>query len=278
MTSDDERHARAALTALPARIWPSATDSRTDPVEVWKGLAPEHPGVDPARLLATATDAGWRFVIPSDPGWPATLTPGTGPLPVGLWARGTGDLTGLTRRSVTITGARLCSEYGQAVTAGLAYDLTTPLAAQPVTITAAGIGEGIDAAALRIAATHRRAVAVLTATTGITRYNRTLLTDVADGGLVLCLAAPGLPPRSGHLLARVRLLATLTRATVLVESTTRGYAFATAQAARLRRRPVMAVPGPIGSTLSAGPNALLTEGTARLVTSAEDIRAVLDQT
>ncbi|OHV23972.1 SMF family protein [Parafrankia soli] len=276
MPDDDPRHARAALTALPSHTPLSDGPDRTDPVEVWARLAPHHPGIDPARLLDTASAGGWRLLIPGDPGWPAVLEDTAG-APVGLWVRGSGDLPAVTRRSVTVVGAVAGTDYGTRITRDLVWDLTTPLAAEPVTVAVGGLVGDINATALWVAVAHRRAVAVLTSVRTLTRYTRNLFADVADGGIVACLAPPGTSPALGHQVVRVRLLAALTRATVLVESGRWGAAFATARAAHRYRRPVLVVPGPVTSHLSAGPHALLRDGSARLITSAADVFAALDR-
>lgn len=276
MSVDEQRLARAALTALPSLTPVSDGPDRTDPIEVWARLAPHHPDIDPARLLDTASAGGWRLLIPGDPGWPAVLDDTAG-APAGLWVRGSGDLPTLTRRSVTVVGAVAGTDYGTRVTRDLVWDLTTPLAAEPVTVAVGGLMGGIDATALWIAVAHRRAVAVLSSSRAVTRYTRDLFADVADGGTVVCLAPPGTSPALGHHTARIWLLAALTRATVLIESGLVGDAFKTARTAHLYRRPVLVVPGPITSRLSAGPHALLRDGIARLITSAAEVFTVLDR-
>ncbi|WP_018506081.1 DNA-processing protein DprA [Parafrankia discariae] len=276
MPDDDPRHARAALTALPSRTPFSDGPDRTDPIEVWARLAPHHPDIDPTRLLDSAAADGWRLLIPGDPGWPAVLDDTSG-TPAGLWVRGSGDLPALTRRSVTVVGAVAGTDYGTRVTRDLVWDLTTPLAAEPVTVAVGGLVGDINATALWVAVAHRRAVAVLTCVRALTRYTRDLFADVADSGMVVCLAPPGTSPALGHHTARIRLLAAFTRATVLIESGLVGDAFKTARTAHLYRRPVLVVPGPVTSRLSAGPHALLRDGSARLITSAAEVFTVLDR-
>ncbi|CUU60877.1 DNA recombination-mediator protein A [Parafrankia irregularis] len=95
---------------------------------------------------------------------------------------------------------------------------------------------------------------------------------------MVCVTAPGTARHGLHALARARTLAVLTRGTVLVESPAHGGAWETACTAWRYRRRVMAVPGPITAALSEGPHRLLAEGTARMVTGPDDIRAHLDRT
>ncbi|CUU60875.1 DNA processing protein [Parafrankia irregularis] len=276
---DAERRARAALTYLPPDRARTRRIHRHGPVAVWEMIAGRYPGVDPGRLLDPDTADGWRLIIPGDPDWPATLD-GTGG-PLGLWALGGGDPAALLVRAVTLTGARAGSAYGRAVAATLATDLTGSSARVPVTVVAHGGGDGADGAALTAAA-HRPGagvVAVLDTNTDLF-HQYELLTAVASAGAVVSAAAPGAYPTPGHVTARIDLLATLAHAVVLVEAGPGDDdALSVAYTARYRRRrPVLAVPGPITAPASAGPHVLLRDGTARCVTTAADITAHLPQT
>ncbi|KPM50297.1 SMF family protein [Frankia sp. R43] len=276
MPDENQRLARAALTALSSAIPLADSPTRTDLAGVWACLAPHHPAVDPARLLDEAAAQGWRLLIPGDPGWPSALDDAlVGP--VGLWARGGTGPPVAARRCVTVVGGLVASAHAERVTGDLVGDLTSPTV-DPVTVASTGLGSGVDVTALRVAAAHRRAVAVLSSTRGLTRLHQAHLDRVADGGMVLCLAPPGVLPTVGHAHARVRLLAALSAATVLVESEARGAAFDTARAAQTLGRPVLVIAGPATPALGAGPRALLAEYAAWPVTGADDVRAVLDQT
>ncbi|MGV9367106.1 DNA-processing protein DprA [Amycolatopsis sp. NPDC003731] len=78
-------------------------------------------------------------------------------------------------------------------------------------------------------------------------------------------------------LARNRLIAALTAATLVVEAARRSGARNTARLAAKLGRPVLAVPGPISSAASAGCHRLIQDGTARLVTSIDDVIAVIEE-
>ncbi|KPM50296.1 hypothetical protein ACG83_41165 [Frankia sp. R43] len=277
-SADARRDAAAALTAVPVDLW--AEDLRwRHPVDLWADLAPIYPQVDSRRLLEDGADDGWRFLLPGDPQWPAVLTCDLRPGPVGLWVHGFGDLAVLADRSVTITGSRTSTGYGTQVAADLAAALAPRWVDRPVTVAAAGTGDGVDAAALRAAAATGTAIAVLATTSELTGENEDLFEEITTrGGLVVCVTAPGTARHGVHALARARTLAVLTRGTVLVESPPHGGAWETACTAWRYRRRVMAVPGPITAALSEGPHRLLAEGTARMVTGPDDIRTHLDRT
>jgi len=70
--------------------------------------------------------------------------------------------------------------------------------------------------------------------------------------------------------ARNRVIAALGCATVVVQAAARSGSLLTARASQQLQRPVGAVPGPVTSQLSAGPNRLLADG-AVLIRSAQDV-------
>ena len=76
---------------------------------------------------------------------------------------------------------------------------------------------------------------------------------------------PGVEPAPWRFPARNRIVAGLAQATVVVEARERSGALITADLALEEGRDVFAVPGEIGSTLSAGTNGLLKLGAAPLV-------------
>ena len=98
---------------------------------------------------------------------------------------------------------------------------------------------------------------------------------IADSGLVVSEYEPGVEPAPWRFPARNRIIAGLCQATVVVEARERSGALITADFALEEGRDVMAVPGEITSSLSAGTNALLKLGAAP-VTSAADVLALYD--
>ncbi|MGW5747714.1 DNA-processing protein DprA, partial [Amycolatopsis sp. NPDC003861] len=79
--------------------------------------------------------------------------------------------------------------------------------------------------------------------------------------------AARLPPEKRH----------LTAATLVVEAARRSGARNTACLAAKLGRHVLAVPGPISSAASAGCHQLIQDGTARLVTSIDDVIAAIEE-
>ncbi|WP_271396295.1 DNA-processing protein DprA [Neomicrococcus lactis] len=193
--------------------------------------------------------------------------------PYVLWTRGTTSFLARPLSDlVTITGARASTSYGEHVARQLASDLTN---AERLVV--AGGAYGIEGAAHRAAlASGGDTIAVMA--NGVDRPypvgHRELLERAADLGLMVSEVPPGAVPTRHRFLARARLMAALSAATVVVEAGARSGSMKVAQFAHDLGRNVRAVPGPVTSATSVGPHRLVREGNATLVTCAED---VLDQ-
>ncbi|WP_316932063.1 DNA-processing protein DprA [Nocardioides marmotae] len=232
--------------------------------------------MDPARDLELAAKLGIRFVVPGDPEWPRQLedlaaggeVQGRGGPPLGLWAKGPLRLDRLLG-SLAVVGSRSATTYGADVAAAIGAGVAR--AGVPVV---SGAAFGIDQAA------HRGALAVDGATVavlacGVDRAypaaHRSLLDHLAGHGLVVSELPPGSAPTRLRFLARNRLIAALTRGTVVVEAAARSGALNTANWAGRLNRVVMGVPGPVTSAPSQGVHQLVRTGAATLVTSPEDV-------
>lgn len=232
--------------------------------------------VEPEAELEQAARRGLRFVVPGDEEWPAVLddlhaVPGLherGGVPVGLWVRGSVPLSELGR-AVGVVGSRAATAYGESVAGELGAGCG--FAQVPIV---SGAAFGIDAAAHRGAlAAGAPTVAVLAcgADRAYPAAHRRLLDEIAESGAVVAEAAPGCSPLRIRFLARNRLIAALTRGTVVVEAALRSGALNTATWATRLNRPLMGVPGPVTSAPSAGVHELIRQGGTTLVTSAADV-------
>jgi DNA processing protein len=195
--------------------------------------------------------------------------------PVALWVCGTGDLASVGTHAVAVVGARAATSYGQWVTGEFCYEL----ARAGIEIVSGG-AYGIDARA------HRAALAAGQPTTlvsagGLDRPypsgNSGLYEQVAAQGLLISESPPGSAPHRGRFLTRNRIIAAFGTATLIVEAAVRSGALNTAAHARLQGRPVLAVPGPVSSAMSAGCHALLRrdEEPATLASCAQDVLDVV---
>lgn len=276
MTAPADRLARAALARVaepgdelmggwlaglgPAETWRALRADRPLPgatAERWAGLRLRAARAAPERDLEFLGRLGGRFVCPEDREWPSQLDDLGPGRPVGLWVRGPCSLRFTALRSVAVVGARACTDYG----AHVAAELAGCLAERGWTVVS-GAAYGIDGAAHRGAlAASGLTVAVLAAgvDTGYPAGHRELLRRIAGCGLLVAELPPGEHPTRARFVQRNRVIAALTRGTVVVEAARRSGALITARQARRLGRHVMAVPGPVTSSLSAGTHQLIRE-------------------
>jgi DNA processing protein len=174
---------------------------------------------------------------------------------------------------VAIVGARASTAYGEHVTADLSYGL----ARAGVGVVSGG-AHGIDACAHRSALTAEGETLLVSAG-GLDRPyppgNASLFSAVAASGLLVSESPPGSAPQRHRFLSRNRLIAAFATATLVVEATLRSGAANTAAHAAAMGRPVLAVPGPVTSPMSAGCHALLRNGQTVLVACVADALAVV---
>jgi DNA processing protein len=232
-------------------------------------------GVDPEAELERAERLRIRFVIPGDDEWPcqledlaqvAPLHERTG-VPIGLWVKGPVRLDSLGD-SAAVVGSRSATTYGAEVAAEMSAVLAE--AGRPVI---SGAAFGIDQAAHRGALSGGGpTVAVLACGVdrAYPRAHQQLLDHLTEVGAVVSETPLGGAPQRIRFLARNRLIAALTRGTVVVEAAVRSGALNTATWAERLSRPVMGVPGPVTSGSSAGVHQLIRRG-ATLVTRGSEV-------
>ncbi|MFD8720464.1 DNA-processing protein DprA [Streptomyces sp. NPDC059629] len=234
----------------------------------WAGLRARARQADPERDLAIAREAGARFVVPGTVEWPAQLDDLGDARPLGLWVRGRPGLRMWALRAVAVVGARACTEYGAHMAATLAAGL-----AEHGWVVVSGGAYGIDGAA------HRGALGAGGATVAVLacgvdrpypRGHTELINRIAEQGLVVGELPPGEHPTPSRFVLRNRVIAALTRGTVVVEAALRSGSLVTARAAQRLGRFTMGVPGPATSGLSTGVHELL-RGEAVLVTDAAEV-------
>lgn len=241
----------------------------------------DHTADEARAVLRVARQQAMRWVCPGDAEWPEGLGDldlarpinHTRGAPLGLWVRGRPRLAAALERSVAVVGARDATTYGCEV----AGDLAADLADGGITVVS-GAAYGIDSCAHRGAlALQGPTMAVLAcgADVDYPRAHAGLLARIADQGLVVSEQAPGQTPTKGRFLTRNRLIAALSRGTVVVEAARRSGALNTLNWAAEIGRVAMGVPGPVTSQASVGVHQSLRSGQSVLVTSgAEVIEAV----
>jgi DNA processing protein len=173
---------------------------------------------------------------------------------------------------VAVVGARRCSGYAREV----AYELGRGLGAAGVTVVS-GLALGIDAEAHRGAVDARAGmIAVLAGGPDVPypRTNRRLYDRIRADGAVVSELPPGIRPFKWGFPARNRIMAGLTRMTIIVEAAERSGSLITADFAADLGRDVCAVPGRVTARVAAGSNRLLHDG-APVVRGAEDVLDML---
>ncbi len=190
--------------------------------------------------------------------------------PAALFGRGDPELLAgfAAERMATIVGSRRASAYGREMATNLGRDLAS--AGLDVV---SGMAIGIDSCA------HRGAleaggltVAVLGCGVDVPyppRHTR-LYEEIVNRGLVIAELPPGTTARRWTFPARNRIMAALSRMTVVVEARERSGSLITAEMAHDLDREVGAVPGRVGSSPAAGTNALLRDG-ASVIRGAQDV-------
>lgn len=193
--------------------------------------------------------------------------------PERLYVRG--DVRALSRPSLAVVGTRKMTPYGSTV-----VRMLVPPAARAGAVIVSGLALGVDAAA------HAACLAADGVTVGVLaggvdapsvgpRTNAALGERlVASGGALVSEHPPGTRPATFSFPRRNRIIAGLCGATLVIEAAAKSGALITAYAALDGGREVLAVPGPIISPASAGPNGLIRRG-AVPVSSAADLLEAL---
>jgi DNA processing protein len=216
---------------------------------------------------------GIRLVVPGDAEWPGQLDVLGDARPWALWVRGNSDLRYACLRSVSLVGTRVATAYG----AYVCTEMAVTLAERGWTIVSGG-AYGIDSCAHRGAlAVEGSTIAVLACGVDYTypRGHHDLFQAVYAAGASVSEWPPGRAPTRPGFLVRNRVIAALSRGTVVVEAALRSGALNTARHARDQNRLLMAVPGPVTSPQSAGCHEIIREWGAVCVTSAYDVIELL---
>jgi len=171
--------------------------------------------------------------------------------------------------AVALVGDRRTTSYGREV----AHELGRDLAGAGLVVIS-GLAFGVDGHAHRGALESGQTIAVVGAGPDVPcpAGHRSLWKQICERGAVVSEMPPGARAWRWGPPARSRIIAALAASTIVVEAAEHSGSMLTADMARQMGRELGAVPGPVNSRLSAGPNRLLVEG-ARLIRGAEDLPA-----
>ena len=210
---------------------------------------------------------GIRFTYPGEQNYPSRLL-NIYDYPYILYYKG--RLPDDSKPSVSIVGARNCTEYGRTV----AEMFASAFASMGIQIIS-GMALGIDAAGQSGAIkADGYSLAVLGCGVDVCypRTNIELYTQLIKTGGIVSEYPPGTPPRAGQFPLRNRIISALSDALVVVEARQQSGSLITADQALEQNRDVYVVPGRIGDALSEGCMKLIKQG-AEIITSPQDICA-----
>jgi DNA processing protein len=257
-----------ALDATPDSFGEALRVSAREAARMIEAMRHCQPDVELGRVDA----CGGSMLLLGDDAFPALLRVAPDP-PAALFVRGA--LAAEPEPAVAIVGSRRATPYGRLHAGRIAAEL----AARGIVIVSGG-ARGIDAEAHRGALRGGgRTIAVLAA--GLEHpyppEHAPLFDAIVEaGGAVVTEQLAGVPPRAEFFPRRNRIVAGLSLATVVVEAAHRSGALVTARiAVEDLSREVGCLPGRVDSRASEGCHRAIQEGWARLVTSADEIVAML---
>lgn len=225
---------------------------------------------DAVEELRTCEKKGIRFTGITEESYPQILTECPDP-PIGLYVRSDTPLEDLwpSPAGVAIVGTRDISPYGREwcskIVAGLANTKDRPLIVS-------GLALGTDICAHRSALEHNLPTIAVMATGADSIYPLRHI-DFAEkiyrspGSALITDYPLGTAPLAIHFLRRNRIIAGLSRSTILIESKIKGGGMMTAKLAFSYDRDVYALPGRVDDIRSQGCNQLISNKIAEPITS-----------
>ena len=239
--------------------------SASYPAEKTKAIATSIRVADVGQILYEIEKAGAQFLTPEHEHWPIGVNQLVNP-PIGLVVKG--DSTCLITDSLAIVGSRKPTNYG----ANVASEFARGFSDLGWTIISGG-AYGIDSYAHR-ATLQANGITIAVLATGIEvaypKSNQKLFNEMSAHGALISELMPYESAMPSRFLVRNRLIASIAKATLVVEAAYKSGSLRTAHDAAELLRPVMAIPGPINSAMSQGCHRLISERAAELITSVAD--------
>jgi DNA processing protein len=247
-----------------------ARDIQERGVEEVFAAIPEPLRVDIRKGYQSIAECGGELITPEDSDWPHLLNDLEVP-PIAIIVKG--DTSILKEDSLAIVGTRNPTPYG----VRNAQEFAAGFVDRGWAIVSGG-AYGIDSAAHKGALIAEGGTIAVTASGLDSPYpagNQRLFDEITENGAIITEYLPGVMARPHRFLIRNRLIAALSRGTVVVEAAFRSGSLRTARDASDLLRPVMAIPGPINAPTSEGCHRLIGERSAELVSSVADAYELL---
>lgn len=237
----------------------AAAQALAAPPEGFAGLLSET-----VAWLASGTGRH-AIVVLGDPGYPELLLQTADP-PLLLHLAGRAELIGAP--SVAVVGSRHPTPQGRERALAFAREIS-----QSGWTVVSGLALGIDGAAHEGALEGPGSTVAVVGTGLDQTYPRThaaLFDRIAHEGLIVSEYLLGTPPLRENFPMRNRLIAGLSRGTLVVEAALQSGSLITARLAAEAGREVFAMPGSLNSPQARGCHALIKQG-AKLVETAQDV-------
>ncbi len=227
---------------------------------------------DLSDLKNELIDSGAIFITPLDSDWPVVLNDLHCP-PIGLVIKGDRNVLNDLDKSISIVGSRKPTSYGHQIAKTLAMQ-----AVKRDLLVVSGGAYGIDTAAhIGALAAGGNTICVLAG--GVNRLyptdNKKLFDHISTSGLLISEVMPNVASKPYRFLIRNRLIAALSKATVVVEAEFVSGSIRTARDAAEIFRPVFAIPGEVTSALSEGCHRLIAERIADIATNLDEILEII---
>lgn len=228
--------------------------------------------INPQEEWDRTEKLGGHIYLPEDEEYPQSLR-NCKEAPIAIYVLG--HLPADDQACVGLVGTRKITPYGRRVAGKLAGEL-----AQAGVVIISGLARGVDSEC-HAACVRAKKPTVGVIGTGIGRCyppeNRALEKAILEhGGAVVSELPFNKPPNAFHFPRRNRLIAALSQPVVVIEGEIKSGALITAKLALEQGKDVLAVPGPIDSPQSGGPNSLVAQG-AGVVTCVADILEYIPQ-
>ena len=209
----------------------------------------------------------YNFITINDDMYPECLKEISNP-PLKLYYKGNLDLL-KEERLIAVVGTRNPSSYGKLC----CEYMVKKMSRANITIVS-GFAKGIDSIAHRTSLlTGGKTIAVIASGLDIVypASNLSLYREIEEKGLILSEYEAGVKPFKSNFPQRNRIIAGLSRGTIVVESKDRGGSLITADLALEFNRDVYAVPGDVFSEYSKGCNNLIRDARAKSLSNINEL-------
>jgi DNA processing protein len=229
-------------------------------------LAEEKKKINPEKEFEKMQKESIEIITIKDNDYPKLLKEIYTPPPI-LYIKGTINKDDI---AIGVVGTRKMTLYGKEVT----ICITADLAKNGITVVS-GLARGIDSVAHKTAIENgTRTIAILGSSLDDNSIyppeNKDLAKRIIENGAIISEYPVGMPALPQNFPQRNRIISGISLGILVVEAKEKSGALITAREALDQNREVFAIPGPITSPLSIGPNNLIKSG-AKAVTSASDI-------